>query len=200
MRRSDVPGFTLIELLIVVAIIAILAAIAVPNFLEAQVRAKVSRTKSDMRALRTAMEAYHVDHNRYVPDYINQDPFDEVVNWAQLTTPIAYVTSIFWSPFELRDGRHHNPYGAQEPYVYWGGHWEEPLGRAEAGDLKFMVVCCGPDQDLDFGYGGMAGESPGFYFQAMLDAAPAGFAGIYDPTNGTRSNGDILMSARGLHN
>ena len=51
-------GFTLIELLIVVAIIAILAAIAVPNFLEAQVRAKVSRGKSDMRSVVTALEAH----------------------------------------------------------------------------------------------------------------------------------------------
>ena len=57
-------AFTLIELLIVVAIIAILAAIAVPNFLEAQVRAKVSRTKADMRSIATAIESYRVDHNK----------------------------------------------------------------------------------------------------------------------------------------
>jgi prepilin-type N-terminal cleavage/methylation domain-containing protein len=58
-------GFTLIELLIVIAIIAILAAIAVPNFLEAQTRAKVARVKSDQRSLATGLEAYYVDNNNY---------------------------------------------------------------------------------------------------------------------------------------
>src|SRR6056300_980877 len=58
-------AFTLIELLIVVLIIAILAAIAVPNFLEFQTRAKVSRVKSDHRSLATAIEAYYVDNNQY---------------------------------------------------------------------------------------------------------------------------------------
>jgi prepilin-type N-terminal cleavage/methylation domain-containing protein len=58
-------GFTLIELLIVVAIIAILAAIAVPNFLEAQIRSKVSRVRSDQRSMATALASYYVDNNGY---------------------------------------------------------------------------------------------------------------------------------------
>lgn len=60
-------GFTLIELLIVVAIIAILAAIAVPNFLNAQVRAKVARAENDMRTLAVGLESYFVDNNLYPP-------------------------------------------------------------------------------------------------------------------------------------
>jgi len=65
MRSGFGKGFTLIELLIVVAIIAILAAIAAPNFLEAQVRAKTSRVRNDLRSLATAMEAYFTDWTSY---------------------------------------------------------------------------------------------------------------------------------------
>jgi len=64
-RNHGEKGFTLIELLIVVAIIAILAAIAVPNFLEAQVRSKISRVRNDLRSLATAIEAYRIDNNTY---------------------------------------------------------------------------------------------------------------------------------------
>jgi general secretion pathway protein G len=64
MKKKE-SGFTLIELLIVIAIIGILAAIAIPNLLNAVQRGKQKRTMSDMRAIATGIEAYAVDNNFY---------------------------------------------------------------------------------------------------------------------------------------
>ncbi|MCA9446183.1 MAG: prepilin-type N-terminal cleavage/methylation domain-containing protein, partial [Candidatus Omnitrophica bacterium] len=104
-------GFTLIELLIVIAIILILIAIALPNFLEAQIRARVTRVKSEMRSVRVAMESYRTDNPEYAyPTQIgmqlsaNLPRKDEYTLIEQgrhpgygavpneLTTPIAYFT------------------------------------------------------------------------------------------------------------
>jgi general secretion pathway protein G len=63
MRREK--GFTLIELLIVVAIIGIIAAIAIPNLLNAIDRSKQKRTMADMRSVGTACEEYAIDNNYY---------------------------------------------------------------------------------------------------------------------------------------
>ena len=64
MRRKD-KGFTLIELLIVVAIIGIIAAIAIPNLLNAIDRGKQKRTMADLRSIGTAIESYSIDNNVY---------------------------------------------------------------------------------------------------------------------------------------
>jgi prepilin-type N-terminal cleavage/methylation domain-containing protein len=98
MRKGFVrcwDGFTLIELLIVVASIAILAASAVPNFLQAQTRAKVSRVTSDHRSLTIALEQYRVDNGVYVPHV------DDIREFYPLTTPVAYMNSV--PKFRLRD-------------------------------------------------------------------------------------------------
>jgi len=108
--RHRPAGFTLIELLIVVAIIAILAAIAVPNFLEAQTRAKVSRAKTDLRTLAVGLESYAVDHNKYpyaenLPGQPWLPPAGQPrVNSGErcggLTSPIAYLTTLPIDVFE----------------------------------------------------------------------------------------------------
>src|SRR5262249_26095225 len=64
-RRRQTSGFTLIELLIVVAIIGLIAAIAIPNLRNAMNKAKQSRTLADIKAIGNALETYAVDNNTY---------------------------------------------------------------------------------------------------------------------------------------
>ena len=66
MLRKRTKGFTLIELMIVVAIIGILAAIAIPNFLRFQLKSKTSEGKVNLAALRTAEESYLAEFGAYV--------------------------------------------------------------------------------------------------------------------------------------
>jgi len=65
MTQRNQKGFTLIELLIVVAIIGIIAAIAIPNLLNAIDRGKQKRTMADLRSVGTAVESYSIDNNVY---------------------------------------------------------------------------------------------------------------------------------------
>jgi len=64
MKKNE--GFTLIELMIVIAIIGILAAIAIPQFSAYRTRSYNSSAESDLRNAATAQEAYYVDHQTYV--------------------------------------------------------------------------------------------------------------------------------------
>ena len=64
-RNNNQKGFTLIELMIVVAIIGILAAIAIPNFMSYQCKAKQSEAKSNLGAIATCQEAYLAEFDSY---------------------------------------------------------------------------------------------------------------------------------------
>ncbi|MFH1737846.1 MAG: prepilin-type N-terminal cleavage/methylation domain-containing protein [bacterium] len=93
MKRN---GFTLIELLIVVAIIGILAAIAVPNFMNARLKATLTRVQADMVAFEKAYEMYRLDKNSF-PPHVGSHP-----SWQNkyVTTPVAYLPSIPKDPFQ----------------------------------------------------------------------------------------------------
>lgn len=176
-------GFTLIELLIVVAIIAILAAIAVPNFLEAQTRSKVSRALADMRSLATGLESYQVDSNHYPPALRGNNSWKgELERLVPLTTPTAYITSIPLDVFQQASagimrgsywdysdrGAVSRAFGA----VTWDVSWGNKPGSS------WRLASNGPDQLPNF-LG--LGTGPSF---------PASFE--YDPSNGTISPGDII--------
>ncbi len=187
-------AFTLIELLIVVAIIAVLAAIAVPNFLEAQVRAKVSRVQADLRSTATGLEFYRVDNNSY-PPYGSINPSDVMSYPAKvnnlndkmcfcgpgLTTPIAYITSFFKDPFYEKKYITNDIMKDYE-YLNMKQHIEN-LGTAPPWSMIVLY------------------DQTGFW--RIIGAGPDGDRGIdiklnivYDPSNGTVSNGDIVRSQK----
>ena len=102
MKRNS-KGFTLIELLIVVAIIGIIVAIAIPNLLNAIQRAKQRRSMGDIRTTATAIEAYAVDLNRYPPAaaYFLPASIEPTATLGSLST---YVSPTYIKQVPLADG------------------------------------------------------------------------------------------------
>lgn len=210
-------GFTLIELLIVVAIIAILAAIAVPNFLEAQTRSKVSRAQADMRSLATALEAYRVDNNQYpagVVDNVLAPGFSPAnvhkTVFALVSTPISYITTFPRDPFgDYRSNLASDPLGFRKHFDYrrtrfdatstlGGGNtlFESATGYSIGVGQTFdswLLYSPGPDREQNLNTKTVAQNT----------ISVGGFGDpfrtwpFYDPTNGTVSWGDVVRSPYG---
>ncbi|MBN1475372.1 prepilin-type N-terminal cleavage/methylation domain-containing protein [Candidatus Sumerlaeota bacterium] len=194
MRLSDPRcprAFTLIELLIVVAIIAILAAIALPNFLEAQARAKVSRARADMRTIATAVELYRVDWNRYFVARAADLTLE--YRYRQLTTPTAYITSPPLDPFgdRVTESNTAQPLeyrlydllsdvDAPTGWTFFDRHDGFGVRQVVNSSVRWFTTSQGPDHVLN------------------LDVnLPQDYWIAYDPTNGTVSQGDIFRYGPG---
>lgn len=192
-------AFTLIELLIVVAIIGILAAIAVPNFLNAQMRAKVSRVVSDMKALSVAEEQYRIDRGQYTWDGDCGTDGGEYKSYRPLTTPIAYIAMIPVDAFNAKDPKFQNQQtireGLPSVFEYTSRVTFGPngiltcknnatiyamLGRV---NIEYLMTSLGPDADQDFPWA----END----YSILSQGKGDF--IYEPSNGLVSSGNIFV-------
>lgn len=203
-QRNRQSGFTLIELLIVVAVIAILAAIAVPNFLEAHTRAKVSRAKADMASIGGALEAYRIDYRRYPPARsfcagAMESEGDYNMCPPEITTPLAYMTS---RPEDVFNQPHQYKYispgfgyanGVATILAIWvpeafpdssSAENDVPYFDHANSPVKWALWSVGPEGDIGF-------------WDAGMQKHPVPSRIWYDPTNGTISAGVVTRLSTG---
>ncbi len=179
--RQEIGAFTLIELLIVVAIIGILAAIAVPNFMNAQIRAKISRCVSDMKSLESALEMYRMDNSAYptcnqprVPGtYDSWHPNE--VRFYRMTTPISYINSVPRDPFTSK---------AADDWKQWGWAYDYVNNYGDSHDggwgHLWRMSSWGPDR-----INGWGGQRDGKCINGYPNF-------IYQSSNGLISYGDVV--------
>ncbi len=214
-------GFTLIELLIVIAIILILISIALPNFLEAQARARLARVKGDLRSLVTAVEAFRTERGVLLIDFWDDGTTESKERWIKkfgqvgknpqnpytrfeecyypLTSPAKYISQV---PIDLFNKPNKQVgLSAGETglgYIYFDNDplfpktYDYGINRFYPGDALQISSQTKPLSEGEYG---------------MLSVGPDGFLGTdsngnnrgmaYNPTNGTYSLGDMVTLSRG---
>ncbi|MCA9412846.1 MAG: hypothetical protein KC944_16650 [Candidatus Omnitrophica bacterium] len=179
-------GFTMIELTMVGITITILIAIALPNFLEAQIRAKVTASETDLALLGASLEEYYIEYRSYPPNVADSNGEGGLVGdnnpnlrgaaLVVLTTPVSYLSVLPVDDF-ITEKYERNTYD----YVDFTGWTGSAISRSsvvegEQGSAAYVLVGIGPNLEYEF----TASKPP----SSGID---------YSPTNGTRSVGDLML-------
>ena len=194
MKPCKKSSFTLIELLIVVAIIGILAAIAVPNFMNAQIRAKIARVYSDFKSIQSGLEMYRLDSGKYITRAGN-------ISWPRrfypLTTPVSYLSKGAW-PDPFAPQGYVTPDGDPINYCYESKGWDNAALPTFAkkfvnsphsflwgkeNQYEYAIISAGPDFDLQADSGARVPPADVFF--------------LYDASNGVKSSGDLIKFGPG---
>ncbi len=204
MKQGEVKhrGFTLIELLIVVAIIAILAAIAVPNFMEAQARAKLSRAQADLKTVLTACTTYQVDNGKIFPDCNDADTpaARRGMTFSREnpgSSPDVKFAKGGWSDSDYETFYTFGSFvPLTTPVAYMNSVPKDPFSKVmplgfdtfepQPNNVEYTVFfSAGPD--------GVDGD---WYRDSEMGRLNKGQSVSYDATNGTKSRGDIWRSVQ----
>jgi type II secretory pathway pseudopilin PulG len=200
-------GFILIELLIVIGIIAILTAIAIPNFITAQTRSKVSRQKARMASAVTAIEVYRVDNTGYPPcrlwvgamgKYIYEFPIE-------VTTPIAYLKyrpTDYFETYQCQPDsmpvRYTKPgWGYNNGFLIFNIYADYPINFDYPDPSAAGTIRISNESQAPIPYG-IWGEGPNtLNWNTAVEKQPFFKTSWYDPTNGIMSRGFIVKLANG---
>ena len=155
-----------------------------PNFLNAQIRAKISRAYSDIRSLKTAVEAYHIDNNAY-PNCSTLELINGVqFRGGEIVEPIAYMSAIPSDPFNTQEGAHPGTTFAKDEYFYVNdkstdAYWVDILLFASRNSIPAR-------ENVNYL---ISSQGPNNLSEIQVRMLPI----EYDSSNGLATSGDIVV-------